>query len=110
MNEQEQLIYNELISKCNFNDRQKRFIKLGLDEGLDVRWYAKPEFRHFQMEQIILGLEKGIDVSLYAKPEYNTAQMEQIRWGLTEGFDVSMCHYMLLLNLMMNKCNKYVGV
>ena len=81
MNEQEQLIYNELISKYNFNERQKRFIKLGIEQGLNVSWYAKPEFGHFQMEQIILGVEKGIDVSLYAKIEFNAAQMEQIRWG-----------------------------
>ena len=40
MNEQEQLIYNELISKCNFNERQKRFIKLGIEQGLNVSWYA----------------------------------------------------------------------
>ena len=67
MNEEQQSIYNELVSKCDFNDRQKRFIKLGLEQGLNFSWYANPEFGHFQMEQIILGLEKGIDVSLYAK-------------------------------------------
>ena len=42
-----------------------------LDTAVDV----------LQMEQIRLGLEDGLDVSIYAKPEFNPRQMEEIRLG-----------------------------
>ena len=44
MNEVQEKIYNELISKYNFNKTQKEEIKLGLKKNLDVNWYARPEF------------------------------------------------------------------
>lgn len=43
MNEEQQLTYNEIISKYNFNENQKDEIELGLKKGLDVSLYAKPE-------------------------------------------------------------------
>ena len=45
-------IYNELVSKYEFNDRQKEEIKLGLKKKLNARLYAKPEFNHQQMRAI----------------------------------------------------------
>jgi hypothetical protein len=42
MNKEQRLIYNELVSKYNFNKEQKCQIELGLQENLDVSWYAKP--------------------------------------------------------------------
>lgn len=44
MNKEQQLIYNELITKYNFNKWQKEEIGLGLKKNLDVSWYARPEF------------------------------------------------------------------
>ena len=41
----------------------------GMEQGLDISWYAKPEFDAFTMRIIKLGLEKGVDVSSVAKPE-----------------------------------------
>ena len=69
MDNKQKLIYNELISKFNFDDDQKREIKLGLEEDLDISHYAKLEVNDLQMGQIRLGLENNIDVSIYAKPE-----------------------------------------
>ncbi len=43
-----------------------------------------------QLEEIRKGLEAGVDVSVYAKPEYNWEQMQEIRWGLESGVDVSV--------------------
>ena len=40
-----------------------------MEQGLDISWYAKPEFDAFTMRIIKLGLEKGVDVSFVAKPE-----------------------------------------
>ena len=34
------------------------------------------------MDQILYGIEQGLDVSVYNKPEFNTDQMSQIRKGL----------------------------
>ena len=52
MNKEQQLIYNELIFKYNFNILQKAEIKLGLEKELNISIYAKPEFNEFQMCQI----------------------------------------------------------
>ncbi|MCF0105623.1 MAG: hypothetical protein HUJ53_02550, partial [Holdemanella sp.] len=41
--------------------------------------YAKPEFDWEQMYEIRVGLERGIDVSVYAKPEYKAWKMRKIR-------------------------------
>lgn len=90
MNKEQEEIFNELTSKYNFDEWQKEQIILGLEEGLDVSWYANPKFNHYQMEQILYGLENNINVSLYANTEFTWAQMEQIRLGLKHGFDVSI--------------------
>ena len=53
---------NEYIK---FNEKQLKEIRLGLEKGLDVSIYAKPEFNNLQMKEIRLCLEKGLDISLY---------------------------------------------
>ena len=79
MNEEQLLIYNELISKYNFNKTQKEEIKLGLKKNLDVNWYARPEFNYYQMEEIRLGIKHGIDVTPYLNPNIDWEEMEGIR-------------------------------
>ena len=46
-------------------------IRYGLEEELDVSWYAKPEFDWEQMRLIRGGIKEGIDPVIYAKPEYS---------------------------------------
>lgn len=58
MNEEQQIIYNEIISQYNFNEEQKKEIRFGLEDKLDVSIYAKPEFDDMQMFQIYQGLKK----------------------------------------------------
>ena len=82
MNQVQEKIYNELISKYNFNRQQKEEIRIGLEQGLDVSWYAKPDFTWIQMEEIRLGLEANIDVSIYSYPGFTDGQMEQFRSSL----------------------------
>ena len=71
MTEEQQLIYNELMSKYNFDEGGSDEIKLGLEKELDISWYVKPEFNEYQMREIRRSLEKGIEVSVYAKSEFN---------------------------------------
>ena len=40
MNEEQQLTYNELISKYNFDKGQKEEIRLGLEQNLDISLYS----------------------------------------------------------------------
>ena len=56
MNQEKENLYNEIISKYNFNEGQKNQIKLGLNQGLNVSLYAKPEFNEFQMKELIKGI------------------------------------------------------
>ena len=48
------------------------------------------KFNEYQMGQIRYGLERGLDVSVYAKPEFNEHQMLQIRDGLENGLDINV--------------------
>ena len=86
-----------------FNYSQKEQIRFGLQKGLDISIYAKPEFKGSQMEQIRLGLEKGLNVHIYAKPEFDYEQMRQIRLGLEQGLDVNVYAKAEFNNIQMQK-------
>jgi len=45
----------------------------------DIDW---EQFDEYQKDEIWPGLEKGLDVSVYAKPEFDLYQMNEIREGL----------------------------
>ena len=72
-----------------FDGDQMEEIRKGLESGVDVSWYADPKFNDTKMYEIRLGLESGVDVSQYADPKFGWAQMETIRKGLESGVDVS---------------------
>ena len=93
MNKQQEKIYNELISKYNFDEDQKEQIKLGIEKDLEIKWYTNPEFTHYQMEEIRFGLQSNVDVSWYAKSEFNHLQMTQIRLGLEAKLDPTLYAY-----------------
>lgn len=86
----DEVIMKKIEKSGKFNYSQKEQISFGLQKGLDISIYAKPEFNKWQMEQIRFGLEKGLDVSVYAKKEFNSEQMRQIRYGLEKDIDVSI--------------------
>lgn len=71
-----------------FTRDQRQEIDAGIQEGLDVSVYAKPEFLGIQMHQIRLGLEEGLPVERYAKSDFDWFQMEEIRLGLKEHLDI----------------------
>ena len=83
-------IMKKIEESGKFNNSQKEQISFGLQKGLDISIYAKPEFKGSQMEQIRFGLEKGLNAHIYAKPEFDYEQMRQIRLGLERGLDVSI--------------------
>lgn len=72
-----------------FNKYQLRLIRQGLDLGLDVSIYAKPELYVEQMREIVNGLNRGFDMAKYASGDYSEDQISQIVFGLVEGLDVS---------------------
>ena len=67
-----------------FESFQKNEIHRGLQENLDISWYAKPEFDDNQMAEIRFGLEYNLDVSKYAKSELSWKQMREIREQLLQ--------------------------
>ena len=62
--------------------------KLSEEKGID---YIAMNLSEEQIYEIQIGLEKGLDVTIYTKPEYDWFQMEQIREGLELNLDVSAC-------------------
>lgn len=88
-----QLDFNKLLNSewvDQFDSGQMATIRWGLNQGVDVSHYAKPEFDYGQMIQIHEGLVSGVDVSVYAKPDFDHQQMFEIRRGLEEGLDLDV--------------------
>lgn len=56
--------------EVKFNEVQQYEIDTGLEQGLDVSIYAKPEFSFLDMYIIRKGLERGYDVSYYATQDF----------------------------------------
>ena len=77
------------IEMSHFGIDQQQEIKDGLQAGLDVSVYAKPEFYAIQMRQIRLGLMAGLPVGIYASDKYDWFQMEEIRLGLEHKIDIN---------------------
>lgn len=50
---------NYFIKRNKFQYLQRLIIELGLIDGLDVSWYARPEFNYKQMEEIRFELLKN---------------------------------------------------
>ena len=67
-----------------FNLFQRIQIKRGLEDDINVFFYANKEFKAKQMNEIRLGLIDNLDVSIYANPEYTAQQMEKFRLKLLE--------------------------
>ncbi|MDE7021574.1 MAG: FapA family protein, partial [Lachnospiraceae bacterium] len=64
-------------------------IRLGMEEGLDVSIYSKPELNWMQMEQIRMGLKDKVDVSAYADSAYGYNTMKQIRLSFYSSTDLT---------------------
>ena len=99
----DEIIMKKIEESGKFNYSQKEQISFGLQKGLDISIYAKPEFKGSQMEQIRFGLEKGLNVHIYAKPEFDYEQMRQIRLGLEQGLDVNVYAKAEFNNIQMQK-------
>lgn len=67
-----------------FNYRQRKEIKTGLQANIDVSKYANEVFKWSQMREIREGLHDDLDVSIYAKPEFDCGQMRAIRFSLID--------------------------
>ena len=59
MNQEQENLYNELVSKYNFNKDQKEQIKLGLENNVDVTPYLNPGIKWEEMQRIRLKLENN---------------------------------------------------
>lgn len=82
MNQEQEIIYNQLIDKYFFNESKKEEIRLGIENGIDVSIYAKPEFDELQIIQILEGLENNVDVTPYLNPGIDWKEMKRIRLKL----------------------------
>lgn len=96
----------------DFDDWQLEEIRLGLEDGVDISIYAKPELGFETMRQLRKGLKAGINLSSYTKLDtgvlrqlrkamlakvfivefirlgYDAEQLEEIRLALESGVDI----------------------
>lgn len=95
---------------CKYYHGQLRELREGFEKGLDVSYYADPDFEHTQMKVIREGLEKGLGVSVYAKLKFDLFQMRQLAKGLENKVDVEVyansaydAHHMKVIRLYLER-------
>ena len=54
-------------------------IRIGLEDDLDVSWYATERFDTKQKVEILAGLREGLDISKYTNPKLTDEEMSKIR-------------------------------
>lgn len=69
----------------SFDGYQLAEMRAGLEEGLDISVFAKPEYSFDQMREIRLGMSSGVNFLLYCVPEMHYSKMKAIREGLMHG-------------------------
>lgn len=78
-----------MLEKQSYLEEQNQEIRLGMEEGLDVSIYSKPELNWMQMEQIRMGLKDKVNVSAYADSAYGYNTMKQIRLSFYSSTDLT---------------------
>lgn len=78
-----------MYSKPELSEDQMELLREGLALGLPVQHYNSADFSFEQMHQIQQGFKEKIDVSFYLSPLFDANQMAEIREGLKEGLEVS---------------------
>lgn len=61
-----------------------------LEENNCLDPYLQPDMDSRQLEQIRLGLKDGISVLYYANPAFDAEQMKEIRLGIEQNLDISL--------------------
>ncbi len=79
----------QMLDKQSYLEEQNQEIRLGMEEGLDVSIYSKPELNWMQMEQIRMGLKDKVNVSAYADSTYGYNTMKQIRLSFYSSTDLT---------------------
>lgn len=75
-------LFENIITRNKFNNKQKKIIASGIKKRLDVSIYSFKYFKAEQMKQVQLGLLNNIDVSHYLNPTISWKEMERIRLEL----------------------------
>jgi hypothetical protein len=59
------------------------FLETGTEQGLNIKYYANPEYSSLQMGEIRLCLEKNLNVELYyVKEDLSKGKMKKVRMEL----------------------------
>ena len=71
-------LFENIITRNKFNNKQKKIIASGIKKRLDVSIYSFKYFKAEQMKQIRFGLEDKLDPILYAYSDISADKMEKI--------------------------------
>ena len=59
-------------------------IRLGLESGIDIKGYAKPEFPAKLMKELRISLEEGFDLTKYANESLDPESIERLRINMKQ--------------------------
>ena len=63
------------MCKSSFTESQMEVINAGLESGINVEDFAKPEINHEIMEEILKAKISGIDIMPYVEMGFNAYQL-----------------------------------
>lgn len=72
-----------------FNKDQIRELKLGRDNGVDIRVYGNNKLSAEQMKQLRLALESGVNAKAFADPAFSVESMKALRINARYGVDIT---------------------
>lgn len=72
-----------------FNRAQIEQLKLGKENGVDIKVFGNNKLSADQMKEIRLGLESGINARAFADPSYPVSAMKALRINAKYGVDVT---------------------
>lgn len=72
-------LFENIITRNKFNNKQKKIIASGIKKRLDVSIYSFKYFKAEQMKQLYKGLILDLDVSSYANHQFAPCYMKKIQ-------------------------------
>lgn len=74
------------MNKSDFNERQWDIIQLGVQYGVNVEVYAKPDFDEWKMFRVFEALKGGFEEIIHYIDDYDAGQLSQIYRAYKNGY------------------------
>lgn len=78
-----------IIANPQLSAEQMKTLREGLESGVNVKPFAFPEYQVLNMKTYILDLQNGINIKAYLSPKYDLGQLAELSLATELGLDIS---------------------